>query len=47
MKNYRKAVMMTRLRYLNTGLPEYEAQMLIATFHDTVSTTEVSNELWT
>jgi hypothetical protein len=32
---------MTGLRYLNTGLPECKAQMLIATFDYAVSTAEV------
>lgn len=32
---------MTRLRYLNTGPPEYEAQVLTVTFNYAISTAEV------
>jgi hypothetical protein len=39
-ENWGKAVRMTGLRYLNTGLPECEAQVLIATFDYAVSTAE-------
>ena len=37
-KNWGEAVRMTLLRYLNTGLPECEAHVLIVTFDYAVST---------
>jgi len=40
-ENWGEDVRMTLLRYLNTGLPECEAQVLIVTFDYAVSTADV------